>query len=262
MSEEWIVGWHAVKIAFKIHPETIQKLCLKKAAKGPNVSLVTDYASGRKIPIEYFDIQHFDSLFPEVQHQGVAILSEKKAEYTEATVFQYIEQHPTLTLLLLEEVQDPHNLGAIWRTAAALGVDVFMATNHNTAPASPIVHKTAQGAASVLPLIRIGNLAQFLTRLKELQVWIVGCAGEGKSTIAECVLPARTCFILGQEGSGLNALTQKHCDDLVSIPLSNKGIDSLNVSVAAGIVLYERQRRISSSPFCKGSGSVAAEGFS
>jgi 23S rRNA (guanosine2251-2'-O)-methyltransferase len=148
-------------------------------------------------------------------------------------------------LLVLDEISDPHNLGACLRTADAAGVDAVIFPQRNSAPISATVHKIASGASIRLPLVKTANLARFLGALKKIGLWVYGADGEAEQSIYSVNLTHPSVIVLGAEGRGLRELTKKHCDRLCSLPMLGE-VESLNVSVATGVFLYEalRQRNV------------------
>jgi len=146
-------------------------------------------------------------------------------------------------LVLLEHVKDPHNLGAVIRTAEALGVNAVLITKYNSAEVNDTVFKTSAGAVAHIPIVRITNVANTIKLLKRYKINIVGLDSSAELSIKELDLTGPCCLVLGSEGEGLRALTKENCDYLVRIPLTGK-LGSLNVSVSAAIVIYERTRQV------------------
>ena len=143
---------------------------------------------------------------------------------------------------MLDQITDPHNVGAILRSAAAFDVGAVIATDRNAPTESGVMAKAASGALEVVPLITVTNLVQAIEKIKKAGYWIAGMDGNAKQTIAEAKLDRKTALVLGAEGSGLRRLTAEHCDYLVKLPMSGR-IESLNVSNAAAVALYELYRR-------------------
>ena len=147
-------------------------------------------------------------------------------------------------VLVLDGVQDPHNIGACLRSAAAAGATAVVIPKDKSAPVNATVRKTSAGAADRLPVFPVTNLARCLRDLQQLGVWIYGLAGEAEASLYDIDLRGNVALVLGGEGDGMRRLTREHCDGLVQIPMPGD-IESLNVSVAAGVTLFEavRQRR-------------------
>ncbi len=150
--------------------------------------------------------------------------------------------HDATLLLALDEVQDPRNLGACLRSAGAAGADALLVPRRRSAPLGGVARKAASGASETTPVVRVGNLASALVRLRERGVQVLGAAPDAPSTVFECPLRGPLAFVLGGEGGGLRRLTASRCDALVRIPMRGR-VASLNVSVAAGVCLFEALRR-------------------
>ncbi|HHO68213.1 MAG TPA: 23S rRNA (guanosine(2251)-2'-O)-methyltransferase RlmB, partial [Gammaproteobacteria bacterium] len=145
-------------------------------------------------------------------------------------------------LLVLDGVQDPHNLGACLRSADAAGVHAVIVPRDRAAPLNGAARKVACGAADAVPLVRVTNLARTLRGLRDAGIWIYGAAGDAPQTLYEADLSGPLALVLGGEGKGLRRLTREHCDGLIAIPMAGS-VSSLNVSVAAGICLFEARRQ-------------------
>jgi 23S rRNA (guanosine2251-2'-O)-methyltransferase len=173
-------------------------------------------------------------------HQGIVVECEP---LTQPSLQEWLTGSPlSRELILLDQVSDPHNVGAILRTAAAFGIGAVITLERNAAQESGVLAKSASGALEVVPLISVGNLAQTIEILKKAGYWIYGLDGEAKETIGQQKFDAKTALILGAEGRGLRRLTAEHCDFLVKIPMSGQ-MESLNVSNAAAVTMYEISRR-------------------
>jgi 23S rRNA (guanosine2251-2'-O)-methyltransferase len=145
-------------------------------------------------------------------------------------------------LLILDGVQDPHNLGACLRSADAAGVDAVILPKDRSAPLSATARKVACGAAETVPVIRVTNLARSLRAIRDAGVWLYGAAGDAQQSLYEADLSGPLALVLGGEGRGLRRLTREHCDVLMAIPMAGS-VSSLNVSVATGICLFEARRQ-------------------
>jgi 23S rRNA (guanosine2251-2'-O)-methyltransferase len=190
-----------------------------------------------------------DRLADGMQHQGVVLRCRARPALDESNLKTLLatfkdRDSPPL-LLVLERVQDPHNLGACLRTCDAAGVAALMVGRHEAAGRTPTVEKVACGAS--VPLIQVGNLARSLTGLKDAGLWLVGTAPGARKTLYDCDLRGPTALVMGGEAGGLRRLTRELCDHLIRIPMVGT-VESLNISVAAAICIYEalRQRRMAS----------------
>ncbi len=178
-------------------------------------------------------------------HQGVVLeilASAPKGDKYLADLLLQLEDKNQL-YLVLDGVTDPRNLGAAMRSAWAFGVNAVIVPKDNSAPLTPVARKAADGAAEVVPLIAVTNLARTLELLKEHNIEVIGLAGEAASDIQQYDFQKRTALVMGSEESGMRHLTREKCDAAVKIPMS-EGVESLNVSVAAGIALYEVKRQL------------------
>jgi 23S rRNA (guanosine2251-2'-O)-methyltransferase len=204
-----------------------------------------DAARAAGVPVEETTGDSLDRAAGHDHHQGVVARCRAAPERTEAELPAFLKDLPaTAFLLVLDGVQDPHNLGACLRSADAAGVQAVIVPRDNSAPLTPAVRKVASGAAETVPLFRVANLARVLETLKSAGVWLVGAAGEAERDLYDIDLRGPLALVLGAEGTGLRRLTRDLCDHLARIPMTGS-VGSLNVSVAAGVCLFEavRQRR-------------------
>jgi len=206
---------------------------------------VLDLAEKANVPIRRVARGELDELVPGVSHQGVVAETGAAPVIGEKELPEFLDAlpHPAF-LLILDGIQDPHNLGACLRTADAAGVDAVILPRDRSAPLNATVRKVACGAAEFVPVVRVTNLARIMRAIRDRGIWVYGAAGEAESTLYQTDLSGPLALVLGGEGKGLRRLTREHCDGLVSIPLDGS-VSSLNVSVATGVCLFEarRQRR-------------------
>jgi len=174
-------------------------------------------------------------------HQGVAVLVDPLPERDLGDVCRAAELAEEALLVVLDQVTDPHNVGAILRTAAAFGVTAVVTTERHAAPETGVLAKAASGALETVPLVRIGNLAQALDVLRKAGIWCVGLAGDGATELRGPDLPARVALVFGAEGVGLRRLTRERCDEVARLALPG-AFTSLNVSNACATALYEATR--------------------
>ena len=183
-----------------------------------------------------------DRLVGKVSHQGVAARYWAVEEAVLGFDDLLARVHDATLLLVLDEVQDPRNLGACLRSAGAAGADALLVPRRRSAPLGAVARKTASGASATTPVLRVGNLAEALSQLRARGIRVVGALPDGPASLFDCDLRGPLAFVLGGEGSGLRRLTAARCDALVHIPMPGK-VGSLNVSVAAGVCLFEALRR-------------------
>lgn len=245
MHAETVVGWHAVLAVLKQAPERVLAIRLDGARKGPRSKQLLDAARTAGIAVEMTTGEALDREAGHANHQGVLAQCRAAAERTEGELPGFLAGLPAPALLLvLDGVQDPHNLGACLRSADAAGAQAVILPKDNATPITPVVRKVASGAAETLPVFQVTNLARALDELKEAGVWLVGAAGEAEQAMYDVDLRGPVALVLGAEGTGLRRLTREKCDHLARIPMAGT-VESLNVSVATGIFLFEavRQRR-------------------
>lgn len=244
--QEILPGIHTVSTILRLQPERVQSVWVEQDKHNQRVDSIISMAKKFGAPVQIVQRNTLDQLCEGTQHQGVLAKCTATPLLNENQLIAQCEQANTPPLLLaLDEISDPHNLGACLRTADAAGVDAVIFPQRNSAPISATVHKIASGASIRLPLVKTVNLARCLAALKKAGLWVYGADGEAKQSIYSANLAHPTIIVLGAEGRGLRALTKKNCDQLCSLPMLG-AVESLNVSVATGVLLYEalRQRNV------------------
>ena len=240
-----VFGIHSVRTLLQQRPQRVARVALQKDREDARVREVQQLAEQRGIAVEWRSPTELDALAGGQRHQGVLAQVHAIESLGEGALDTLLDQTSAAPLLLvLDGVQDPHNLGACLRTAEAAGVTAVIAPRDRAAGLSPTVRKVASGAAEIVPLIQVVNLARTLRWLQQRQVWIVGTDDQAPKTLYEVDLKGPMALVLGAEGAGLRRLTREGCDVLVRIPMQGV-VESLNVSVATGVALFEaaRQRR-------------------
>lgn len=236
-SKNTVIGIHAVEALLVHSPDKVQELFLNDLRQDEKFKKITALAKENNISIQKLDP------IPEHSQGVVAHCSAKKHDTDLKTVLENLENASKPALfLILDGVQDPHNLGACIRSANAAGVDAVIIPKDRAAPLNETAKKAASGAAEFTEIITVTNLSQTIELLKKHNIWIYGLDGSAEKTIYAEDFKHSTAFVLGGEGEGLRRLTREHCDGLVSIPMAGE-IESLNVSVAAGICLFEAVRQ-------------------
>jgi 23S rRNA (guanosine2251-2'-O)-methyltransferase len=231
-----LAGIHPVLEALRAG-RALDRLVIARGAGGARLQEIIDLARERSVPVRFEPRAALDRLSNGATHQGLVALAAAERYATLDQVLQGAQ-----LLVLLDGVEDPHNLGAIIRTAHAAGAAAVLAPDRRAAGLTETVAKAAAGALEHLPVVRIGNVSQTLEELKSHGFWIYGLDERASGLYTETDYARPTVFVLGGEGQGLHQLVKKHCDVLVRIPMSG-AISSLNVSVAAGVVLFEWRRR-------------------
>ncbi len=239
-----VFGIHAVEAALK--KSVVSELWLDAKQK-PNARLnkVIEAAKRERVKIERHARNELDQASQGERHQGVVAILQAQAPAAQVgleALLQNLDEPPFL--LVLDGVTDPHNLGACLRSANAAGVHAVIAPKDNAVGMTPVVRKVACGAAETTPFYQVTNLARTLRDLQQAGVWVMGAAGETETSIHQTDLKGGLALVMGAEGKGLRRLTRECCDVLVKIPMVGT-VESLNVSVATGICLFEalRQRR-------------------
>lgn len=242
-----IGGFHAVLAALEDAHDKPFEVLLADTRHDQRARDVQRLAGSLGVPVRVVSRAELDVKAPGLRHQGVLAYVPEKA--FDAEDLLYREADPQHLLLALDGVQDPHNLGACLRTAEAVGITAVIIPKDRSAGLTAVARKSAAGAAERVPLVSVTNLSRTLTRLKELGYWVTGLAGEATETVFDADLTGPTVLVMGAEGEGLRRLTRETCDRLVRIPMQGK-VESLNVSVAAAVCLYEafRQRTAARRP--------------
>ncbi len=238
-----IYGIHAVAALLSEAPQRIRQLFVLDGRHDARVAEVLAQARKAAISVQMVSRHMLDQMAEGGVHQGIIADIVSKAQYTEADLPQLLDalSQPAF-LLVLDGVQDPHNLGACLRSANAAGVHAVIVPKDKAASLTPAVYKTASGAADVTPLIPVTNLARTLEQLKQRGIWVYGASDAAQKTIYTADLRGAIALVLGAEGEGLRRLTRETCDELYSIPMQGS-VSSLNVSVAAGVCLFEAVRQ-------------------
>ncbi|MFT5396756.1 MAG: 23S rRNA (guanosine2251-2'-O)-methyltransferase [Gammaproteobacteria bacterium] len=242
-----IFGLHAVKQVLENSPETILSALIQESIQSESVRSIHESLNKQGVSIQTVPRATLSKMVKNQNHQGVILEVRKAAKKTEQDLDDVLEQNQggNPLYLILDSVQDPHNLGACIRTADAAGVTAVIIPNDRAASINETVRKVASGAVENVTVISVVNLVRAMKKIKEAGVWVVGTAGDVEQTIYDLDLKIPTAIVMGGEGKGMRDSVQKECDYTASIPIHGD-VESLNVSVAAGVVLYEvmRQRSI------------------
>jgi len=241
----WVVGYHAIAALLKLNPERCIELCLVVNPNNQSQQAIVEDVTRLSINIKTLDKQALSKRCGHSQHQGVAMLARPRKEGNDKELISHLQTlKQSALVLVLDQVQDPHNFGACLRSADAAGADAVVVAKDNASPITPTVQKVASGAAETLPIFRVTNLARCLENMKRAGVWIIGTSDKAEQSIYQQDLSASLALVMGAEGKGLRPLTEKNCDSLVKLPMAGQVVSSLNVSVATGVCLYEvvRQR--------------------
>lgn len=224
----WMVGWHAVLAALNNPEREISRLVVSRAS----ADALTKFA--RKLTPEIVEGREIEKLAGgDAVHQGIAALVKPLARDALDPALA-----TTGPLVMLDQVTDPHNIGAILRSCAAFGASALILTRDHSARETAAMAKAASGALDILPVMEVTNLAQSLMEVKNAGFWVLGLDGGGKRALHEVDLRGKLALVLGAEGKGMRRLTCDHCDEVVRLPIAS-AMESLNVSNAAAIALYQ-----------------------
>jgi 23S rRNA (guanosine2251-2'-O)-methyltransferase len=235
----YIGGWHAVFAALEADEAPVE-IILASGRADARATKLRALAQARNVPIQSRSRSDLDWMAPGLRHQGV--LASVGVRQLDGDDLLMQPAPPEGLILVLDGVQDPHNLGACLRTAEASGVDLVVIPRDRAAEVTPVVRKVAAGSAERVPVVAVTNLARTLRQLKDLGWWLTGLAGEATDSLHDVDFRGPTVIILGSEGQGMRRLTRECCDRLIRIPMHGQ-VESLNVSVAAAVCLYEAVRQ-------------------
>ncbi len=243
MKPSKLFGLHAVQAALDYSPKTINQAWVDAQRQDKRLQQIIDHLRDLGIEPEQADRKRLDKLADNNNHQGIVIKVDMPTELSEHDLQTAVENlTATALFLVLDNVQDPHNLGACLRTADATGANGVIVTKDNATGITPTVCKVACGAAETIPVYQVTNLARTLRWLKEHGVWVMGTADDAEQTAYQTDLNLPLALVLGAEGAGMRRLTREQCDVLIRLPMLGT-VESLNVSVAAGVLLYETVRQ-------------------
>jgi 23S rRNA (guanosine2251-2'-O)-methyltransferase len=240
-----IAGRNAVREALR-GARTIQKVFVQEGTHGGSLSDILKLCEAHHLPVERVPKERLDRLAGSVRHQGVAAQGAPVAfRDLDEVLAQVREKGETPLLLMLDELQDPQNVGALIRTANSAGVHGVLLPQRRSCPLNAVVAKISAGAVEYEPVISIGNMVRTMKKLKQEGFWIVGADMDGKDLYFDADLTGPILLVVGAEGKGLGRLVKENCDFIVRIPMLGQ-VQSLNASVAGGILLYDivRQRQL------------------
>src|ERR1700731_4670344 len=234
-----LAGIHPVAEALRAG-RPLERILVAKGAGGPRLQQIIDLARQGSVPLRFEPRQALDRLAGSAAHQGVVALGASQKYRSLDDIAENARM-----LVFLDSVEDPHNLGAVIRTAHAAGADAVVIPERRAAGLTETVAKAAAGALEHLPIVRVGNLNRALDEIKERGFWIYGVDERGTQDYDQVEYAAPAALVLGGEGKGIHEMVRKRCHAVVRIPIAGK-ISSLNVSVPAGIVLFDWKRRVRS----------------
>ena len=242
---QWLSGFHSVLETLRGKPGSAKELLVAAGSQGLEVDEIVSLARQASVRVRFVDRRELDLVARGARHQGVAL---RAVLHEGESLKGLLERFPPdarkgLILVALDEVQDPHNLGAIARSAVNLGAQAIILPERRSAPVTGAVVAASAGAIQKLPVVTVVNLGQALERLKEEGFWVYGADAAGKPSW-ETVFNTPLVLVIGSEGYGMRHLVASLCDEVVSIPQAASGVESLNASCAASVLLYEIARQV------------------
>ncbi|HEY4968695.1 MAG TPA: 23S rRNA (guanosine(2251)-2'-O)-methyltransferase RlmB [Steroidobacteraceae bacterium] len=238
----FVYGLHAVSAVLERAPERVLELWIAQPRFVARLNELKDRAQHAGVRVQSVGGEALAKLVGEVAHQGAVAAVRPLKAWDEHDLLEALKTVADPLLLILDGVTDPHNLGACLRTADAAGVQAVLIPKDRAATVDGVVRKVAAGAAEFVPVASVTNLSRTIDRLKERGIWVVGTDGEAEQTLYAADLKRPLALVLGGEGDGMRRLTRERCDFLVRIPMAGR-VESLNVSVAAGVALFEALRQ-------------------
>lgn len=236
-----VYGFHAVQSLLQAKPDAVASIIIQKGRQDERVQVIQDLAQQEGVSLSSMGKKAMQELVAQ-NHQGFIAQCHHFPAYTQADLLLILDKQTSPTILLLDGVQDPHNLGAILRTADAMGVSAVVIPKNNAVGLTPSVQKVACGAAMTVPVVTVTNFSRCMAELKKRGLWLVGLDMLGENRLTDIDMTGPVGVVVGSEGSGMRRKTREYCDFLAQIPMHGT-VASMNVSVAAGMVLYEVQRQ-------------------
>ena len=241
--ESFIYGINAVTEALEHQSERIVKIFFLENYKNNRVRSIIRQSNKKNILSEEVTKEFLQNLVSTSKNQGIVATLKEKNHFDSKTALHYLENVESPLVLILDDLDDPRNIGACYRTANAVGVDMIVISKNRISLNSPVISKVSSGASELTNTAIVSNISQFIDKLKQNGFWIYGSSDTAKKDYREVDYQESTAIVIGSEGKGMRKLTAKKCDHVITIPMNGK-VESLNVSVACGVVLYEvlRQR--------------------
>ena len=239
--QDFICGINASIQIINIRPKSVEKLFIDKTKKTNRLKDLEKLAESNRIEVVFEEPKFYENLFEDQNHQGVAIICNKRLEENEDYLDLLLKRENVL-ILILDHLTDPHNVGACLRSAAAAGADAVIVPKNRSCHLTPTVRKISSGGSELLPFIVVTNIVRAIKKLSESGVKVVGAAAEANLNYSDVNLKGNIALVIGSEDKGIKRLTSKNCDELVSINMPGN-IESLNASVRSGILLFENVRQ-------------------
>ena len=238
-----IFGFHSIESILKSNPELVLNVLIQNERKDKRINELINTLSSQKISYSFVDKVFLDKISKGELHQGVISSVIPPSILNEESLIKSITRfNQNSLILILDSIQDPRNLGACLRSANAAGVSHVIINKDGSAPINSLVHRTSAGAINNLQIFHVTNLSRTIQQIKKRDIWVLGLDGNTESSIYNVNLTGSIAIVVGSEGKGIRSLIKKNCDQIVSIPMAGN-IESLNVSVATAIALFESKRQ-------------------
>lgn len=240
--QDYVYGIHAVKAAIETEPERIIEVFVLKGRDDEKLTSLVSILQQYGLTVTQVSRKALDEKVFGGVHQGIVAKLKSAKEFGDHELSDYLDKIAEPFLLILDNVTDPHNLGACLRNCDGAGVNAIISAKDKSAALTGVAKKVACGAAESVPVFYVTNLARTMRELKDRNIRIVGTAGETDKVIYDIDLKGPLALVMGAEDTGMRRLTRENCDELVKIPMLGS-VTSLNVSVATGVCLYEAVRQ-------------------
>jgi 23S rRNA (guanosine2251-2'-O)-methyltransferase len=237
-----IYGTHACLEAMRNNADKVERVYVKETLANDAIKEIKALATKHKVPVLFVQGNKLEGMVGDVVHQGLVLMMRSFVYEDLDNFLKNRDQNKNMLFVLMDEIEDPHNVGAIIRSAVAAGADAIIVPKHRNAPINGTVYKTSAGLVDKIPIIRTSNINTAIEKLKKNHIWIAGLAGESTTNMWDQDLTGSIGIVVGNEGEGIHVKTREHCDYLLRIPMSEKA-ESLNASVSAALLMYEWKRQ-------------------
>ena len=240
----FIYGINPIVEALKHHPQRISQIYYLEKTNNPRIKNIINKANEKDMLVSNASKELLEEISSTKKNQGIVAEIDQRNLFDSKTAISYLSDIDDPIVLILDDLDDPRNIGACFRTANAVKVDMVVLSKNRVSLESPIISKVSSGASELTNTAIVSNISQFIDRLKGIGFWICGTSGDSEADFRTIDYTKSIAIIMGSEAKGMRRLTEKKCDHVVSIPINGE-VDSLNVSVSCGVILYElvRQRQ-------------------
>ena len=240
----FIYGINPILEALKHHPQRISQIYYLEKTNNPRIKNIINKANEKDMLVSNASKELLEEISSTKKNQGIVAEIDQRNLFDSKTAISYLSDIDDPIVLILDDLDDPRNIGACFRTANAVKVDMVVLSKNRVSLESPIISKVSSGASELTNTAIVSNISQFIDRLKDIGFWICGTSGDSEADFRTIDYTKSIAIIMGSEAKGMRRLTEKKCDHVVSIPINGE-VDSLNVAVSCGVILYElvRQRQ-------------------